>query len=368
MDLQSVFSAFWLRQNSRSERPSWSLDCVDSNAQYTTACTAGYSGSIFYVSKEWEIQIHSQSDDCFERFTVDETQSHFLPMSSEWTEQWTDAVHLFTVNCLDRVVLPTLSPSSSNSGADALSGTATETMTDGTWMAIAVVLMAVICALIAFAAWYWIKWRKPVVVYEPRASKSAQDLELQQLPQPAFVDEDIAQIAPDRAEDEEKVDTPEHDGMVSGTGNVVAAEDPERNPNLKQIQSQQSMRSLGRGVSLMDGMYRSTSTLTIGDGLENETGNGGDEMEENQTEGDDMKMDITNDDGDAALNMIAGKSSISMVHGVGDKSESESELLYGDVHRQTIEGGGDAEAGDGDEDGDEFESMMFDESGGVYSV
>ena len=361
MDLQSVFGALWLRRGSRSDRPWWSLDCADSNAQYGTACAAGYSGSVLFLLNEWDIQIHSQSDDCFERFTVDETQSHFVPMDGQWTEQWAETQHLFTVECLDRVAVPTPSPSSSSSGG-ALSGSDSETAADRTWLVVAMVLMAAICALFVFGAVYWRRWRKPVVVYEPRAGASAQDLELQQLPQPAFVDEDIAQIAPDLEEDE-KLDTPTKDGVPDGaTGNAVGGTgggvDPQRNPNLAQIQSKQSMRSLLGGASLIDGMYRSTSMISVGDGLQNETGNGmdgGNEPMEDQLEGDDAKMD---QDRDTALDLIAGNRSISMVPQNEEEEHSQSELLYGDFHQKTVEGG--------DADGDA--SMQFDDESGVYSV
>merc|ERR1712062_886098 len=106
----------------------------------------------------------------------------------------------------------------------------------------------------------------------------------------------------------------------------------------------------------MDGMYRSTSTISVehdGDGV---TG-GGDGVDElsSQLEGDEMK-----NDGDRALDMLAGKNSISVVNNGNTQNEevelSETELLYGDVHQKTVEGG----ASD--------ESMEFDEDGGIYSV
>lgn len=189
-----------------------------------------------------------------------------------------------------------------------------------------------------------------MVVYEPRSSKSAQDLELQNMPQAAYLDDDIAEIAPEQQEEEK---SPELDG-ANTTGLSVAAKDPERNPNLQQIQTQQSMRSLGSAMSLMDGMYRSTSTISVehdGDGV---TGSGMDELSP-QLEVDEMK-----NDGDRALDMLAGKNSISVVNnGNGtnnDEELSETELLYDDVHQKTVEGG----ASD--------ESMEFDEDGGIYSV
>ena len=200
------------------------------------------------------------------------------------------------------------------------------------------------------------------VVYVQRASKSAQSLELQHVPQPAYLDEDVAKIASDQQDDEK---SPELDGVAdgtrpNGTASGLMAHDPERNPNLKQIQSQHSMRSLGRGVSLMDGMYRSTSTISIvGDGMQQVTGIGMHSMSP-QLEGDEMK-----NDGDRALDMIAGKSSISTVNGQGKAENeeeplevSESDLMYGDLHQKTVEGG----RSDGDE------SMEFDEDGGIYSV
>jgi len=275
-------------------------------------------------------------------------------MEAEWTELWTESSHRFVVECFERVVLSTESPQS-DSGA--LSGTTTETEGDSAWMAIAVILMVAMCILCVVGVWYHRRWRKPVVVYEPRTSKSAQDLELQNMPQAAYLDEDIAEIAPEQQDDEK---SPELDGVTDGTrpngtaSGLSVANDPERKPNLQQIQTQQSMRSLGSAMSLMDGMYRSTSTISVdhdGDGV---TVNGMDGLSP-QLEGDEMK-----NDGDRALDMIAGKSSISVVNNENETNNaeelSETELLYGDPHQKTVEGG----ASD--------ESMEFDEDGGIYSV
>ena len=110
INFTAVFDSYWLQSISRSDRSSWTLDCDDPNSVYTMACDNGYSGQVFFISNQWEIQVHSKTDDCFERFVVDNTGSYFLPQTGGWLDESTKTEYQFTFTCTAKQSVPTLRP------------------------------------------------------------------------------------------------------------------------------------------------------------------------------------------------------------------------------------------------------------------
>ena len=103
IDLDEVFESYWLQSNiPRSHRPSFTLDCDDDNNGLTTACDAGYSGIIFYLPNQWEIQINSNTNDCFKRFVIEDTAGYSLPLISLWTDVSTSNTYLFQMECTEK--------------------------------------------------------------------------------------------------------------------------------------------------------------------------------------------------------------------------------------------------------------------------
>lgn len=236
----------------------------------------------------------------------------------------------------------------------------------------AFVLILMICCLLCFGGWYWSKQREPVAVYEPKAvpsismfSKqsmhSMQDLELQSLPRPAYIDENVAGMHADNDE-EEKHESPMDGHVADGqlpriTSMASTASDPKINPNLKSVDAFSVVAGSGDTLKRTNG---GTSPQSEG-GDGSDGGDGGDEADgDGHGDGNELAM---GKERDRALDLIAGNS-ISVGYenmqnnsddeDDDDDADEESELLYDNAQRKTTK-----HKQDGNENGNENENEVF---------
>eukprot|EP01084_Bolivina_argentea_P169723 294187_1 len=318
INFEKVFNSYWLKQISKSNRPSWTLDCNDNNNEYITACNNGYSGTVFYISNQWEIQIHSKTDDCFERFIIDNTNSYFIPINKQWTDESTLNKYTFNIQCTDRMYVPT----------PQLTGDTFITKNkiyiyNEIWFWIAFLLILLICFILCIAAYYWNKQRKPIIInnYQPKQIKSVshmnvskQQLELQNTPKQAYIDHDIAPAHTqsinnnnNTKNDNEYKSNMVTDGDPHVTGSTI---NPNvKNPNLKNNNNNnnQSQRNIGEELK---------ENINISDN---------DNIEELYDENNKEKETPVNTD--QALNMIAGDRQVTGYNGNVDDGIIQDEHI-----------------------------------------
>merc|ERR1712228_763463 len=187
-----------------------------------------------------EIQISSKTNECFERFVIKDTADYSLPMNALWTDVSTMNEYFFEIECMDKIIIE-----SEETNGQLFSGNAVRFF-DTAWFWIFLLMILLICCSLFVGVWLWNKYKKAVIVYEPKnvlsiSNISRQDLELQHIPSKAYIDNQIAA----QNNDDLKIAEDEPDGVERMTSIGSTASDPNMNPNLKKFVSVTAMNSEG---------------------------------------------------------------------------------------------------------------------------
>jgi len=298
------------------------LDCDDANSIYTVTCQQlGYSGLIFFVSTQWQIEIHSKRDACLARWIVRGTDSHFVPQNATWMnadvdeEAEDDDALQFAYECVAKMEVANT--------ADGLATVQTDALTDQVWFWLTLVLCALICALLCVAVWCYSKHRRnsshDVVGHDAARgggrALSRQDLELTQMPHAAFGssagggaagarDDNIAPASQQAVQLQYAGD----DGADNDEGDDDEEDEDDDAPDLDIENGEPEMVvSAGGGGTAQAGMAAVSTSPTVSDDIELDVDAG---LIQSAFDREEEKVDVDGDDDDPALDFIAGTGAV----------------------------------------------------------